>query len=350
MPQASSAPAPGPATLSFPYETAPAPGRWTEIHPDVRWLRMPLPFALDHINLWMLRGPDGWTVIDTGYHNAATRSAWDELLPHHAPLERIVVTHCHPDHFGHAGWFTSAFGLPLYMTEAEYLTGHALYESTSGYGADALANLYRLHGLDAGRLEAISSRPSGYRKAITPPPKTFRRIVHGDVLQLGCHAWRVIVGYGHAPEHASLYCETLGLLVSGDMLLPKISTNTSVWTTEPDGDPVAQFLTSIRGFTELPDDTLVLPSHGMPFRGIRARVEALDAHHAERLEELLGACDEPRTAAEILPVLFRRELDTHQLFFAMGEAIAHLNHLLHRGRVERSMGADGAYRFQATRH
>ena len=333
--------------LSYPFDAPPLPGRWTAICDGVHWIRMPLPFALNHINLWLLRGPSGWTLVDTGFNDPTTREAWAELLPHHTPLEQLVVTHYHPDHFGLAGWLMERLRLPLYMTEAEYLTAHAMYDSSAGYGSEPLSELYRAHGLDEKRLSEVNARPASYRKSVAPPPRAFRRIVHGDRLQLGAHEWRVIVGHGHAPEHASLYCETLGLLISGDMLLPKISTNTSVWSTQPDGDPVAQFLSSIGDFTDLPDDTLVLPSHGLPFRGIRARVAALQTHHEDRLRELVAACDVPRTAAEIVPVLFRRELDTHQLFFAMGEAIAHLNHLLHRHRVTRTAGTDGAFRFLA---
>lgn len=335
--------------LSFPCPDAPAPGEWIAISEDVRWIRMPLPFALDHINLWLLRGPDGWTIIDTGIHTEATLAAWETLLAAHDPLEQLVVTHYHPDHFGLAGWFVRRSGLPLLMTESEYLTAHVLYESGAGYGPEGLRALYGAHGLDEIRLDAVTTRPTSYRNVITEPPRTFRRVMHGDRLALGNHEWRVIVGYGHAPEHASLYCEALGLLISGDMLLPRISTNVSVWATEPDGDPVGQFLSSIRGYADLPPDTLVLPSHGLPFRGMHARIQALEEHHAQRLDELLAACATPRTAAETVPVLFRRELDTHQLFFAMGEAIAHLNHLHHRGRVARTVGPDGAYRFQARR-
>ena len=332
--------------LVYPFPAVPTPGTWVEIHPDVHWVRMGLPFALDHVNLWLLRGPEGWTLVDTGFHDAATRSAWETLLPQHPP-ERMVVTHYHPDHFGQAGWLTERHGLPLLMTQAEYLTAHAVYAATAGYGAEGLARLYRSHGMDEAGLAAVTGRPTSYRHSISPPPTTYRRLSHGERLSIGFHDWEVIAGFGHSPEHASLYCESLGLLVSGDMLLPRISTNTSVWSTEPEADPVAQFLASIGDFTRLPADTLVLPSHGLPFRGLHARVDALRDHHRQRLAELLAACDRPRCAVDILPVLFRRPLDNHQTFFAMGEGIAHLNHLYHQGRLDRETGADGVHRFAA---
>jgi glyoxylase-like metal-dependent hydrolase (beta-lactamase superfamily II) len=348
MTTTASAPAAAPA-LQYPFAAPPGTGTWTEVADGVRWIRMPLPFALDHINLWLLRGPNGWTIVDSGFNAPATRDAWAQILPHHTPLEQLVVTHYHPDHMGHAGWFVRTHGLPLTMTEAEYLTAHALCEGTSGYGPGALRTVYGMHGLPEETLVALEARPTSYRNVVTEPPHQFRRMTHGDVMRLGDHDWRVIVGYGHSPEHASLYCDALRIVISGDMLLPKISTNVSVWSTQPEGDPVRQFLTSIRAYLDLPEDTLVLPSHGLPFRGIAQRVAQLTLHHEERLAELLAACDQPRTAAEIVPVLFRRPLDTHQTFFAVGEAIAHLNHLMHRGKLERMLGPDGVYRFAAHR-
>ena len=189
------------------------------------------------------------------------------------------------------------------------------------------------------------ARKHSYRRAISEPPTTFRRMLDGDVLHIGGREWRVIMGYGHAPEHAALYCEELGVLISGDMVLPKISTNVSVWASEPEGDPLELFLRSVEHYAELPAETFVLPSHGLPFQGLRPRAAALREHHRLRLDELLGACNHPVSAADIVPVLFRRQLDSHQMMFAMGEAIAHLNHLLYQRRIVREAGPDGILRF-----
>jgi glyoxylase-like metal-dependent hydrolase (beta-lactamase superfamily II) len=231
------------------------------------------------------------------------------------------------------------------MSEADYLTAHAQYEVQAGHGSDAAARLFEQHGLDAQRVAAIAGRGNSYRKIVSEPPLQFMRIMDGDEVSIGGRAWRVIVGYGHAPEHAALYCESLGVLISGDMLLPKISTNVSVWPTEPEGDPLKLFLRSIDRFVELPADTLVLPSHGLPFRGAHLRVQALHDHHRDRLAEVAEACASGATAADLLPLLFRRTLDMHQTFFAMGEAIAHLHYLWHQGRLARSRDA-GVWRFR----
>jgi len=335
--------------LEFPLPVPPAAGTVTPVADGVFWLRMPLPFALDHINLWLLRDGAGYSIVDCGFGSDTTRAAWDAIFTQHAPVVRVIATHYHPDHVGLAGWLTRRWKVELWMTEAEYLTAHAVWEGLAGYGGDALARLFHSHGLNAEGVAAIGSRGNAYRRSVAELPTTFRRITEGDRIGIGANEWRVIVGYGHAPEHAALYSENLGVLISGDMLLPKISTNTSVWSTEPEGDPVGQFLSSISRFTELPADTLVLPAHGLPFRGIDTRVAALHEHHRDRLRELRDACTgAARTAAEVLPVLFRRTLDSHQLYFAMGEAIAHMNRLLAENAVTRTLGADGIYRFAAT--
>jgi glyoxylase-like metal-dependent hydrolase (beta-lactamase superfamily II) len=335
--------------LSFPFDTPVEPGTVREVVAGVYWLRMPLPFALDHINLWLLRDGDGWTAVDCGIAIEETRGYWDRVLREvvgASGLSRVLVTHFHPDHFGNAGWLTRRFDAPLWMSESDYLTAHAQYQVQAGHGSDAAAQLFAQHGLDAERVSSIAERGNSYRKIVSEPPIRFMRIMEGDDIAVGGNRWRVITGYGHAPEHASLYCESLGVLISGDMLLPKISTNVSVWPTEPEGDPLKLFLRSIDRFLEVPSDTLVLPSHGLPFRGAHERVRMLHEHHRERLEEVMEACASPVTATDLLPVLFRRKLDMHQTFFAMGEAIAHLHYLWHQGKIRRMRDANGIYRFQ----
>jgi len=347
-PAAAVAPPVTPSLLRFPHASPVTPGTVQEVAPGVYWLRMPLPFALDHINLWLLRDGDGWTAVDCGIALQETQAHWDRILKDVvgvAGLTRVLVTHFHPDHFGNAGWLTRRFDAPLWMTESDYLTAHAQYQVHAGHGSDAAARLFAQHGLDAERVAAIASRGNSYRKIVSEPPTQFMRIMEGDEIAIGGNRWRVIIGYGHAPEHASLYCEALGVVISGDMLLPKISTNVSVWPTEPEGDPLQLFLRSIDRFLELDDDTLVLPSHGLPFRGAHARVQMLHDHHRDRLAEVIEACSSSVTAADLLPVLFRRKLDSHQTFFAMGEAIAHLHYLWRQGRLLRSQDADGNYRF-----
>jgi len=341
------------SALEFPHADAPAPGTVRAIAPGVHWLRMPLPFALDHINLWLLEDEGGWTIVDTGLSDEATRALWEQVIASTVgkrPVRRVLVTHFHPDHAGNAGWLCARFGAPLWITQGEYLTAHAVRAGAAGFVAEATLALFRAHGLDEARLGQLGMRGNQYRRLVGELPTSYRRIIDGESIVVGGRAWRVISGYGHAPEHASLHCEVPGLVISGDMLLPSISTHVGVWPTDPEGDPLGYFLRSIRRYRELPADVLVLPSHGLPFRGAHARVAQLEAHHEARLAELLQACGEaPRSAADVLALIFRRPLDTQQMFFAMGEAIAHLHYLERAGSLRRTLGADGVARFAAAK-
>ena len=231
------------------------------------------------------------------------------------------------------------------MPQAEYLTAHAVAHEHSGYGTIATCELFRAHGLAGEYIDQLAQRGNSYRRGVPDLPVAYRRLLAGDEFAVGAHRWSVIAGYGHSPEHASLYCADVGIFISGDMLLPKISTNVSVWPPEPDGDPLARFLASLGSYADLPSQTLVLPSHGLPFVGIATRVRQLREHHAARLAELERAASRPVTAADIVPVLFPRALDIQQRLFAMGEAIAHLNHLWHAGRLVRE-GTNGTIRFR----
>jgi len=344
-----------PASLQFPFADPPPTGTTLEVVPGVRWLRMVLPFALDHINLWLLDdekdGVAGFTIVDSGLSNEATREAWEKIFAAHLggrPVHRLIVTHYHPDHAGNAGWLVERFGCEMWMTQGEYLTAHAVMDNAAGYSPEASVALYKANGMDSTHDDGLAKRGHFYRKSVRPLPSRYRRMFEGETITIGPHKWRVMVGNGHAPEHASLYCAALGVCISGDMLLPKISTNVSVWSIEPNGDPLQQFLASIRAYLSLPPDTLILPSHWLPFRGAHERVAALEQHHADRLAELeasLAAAKGPLAAFEVLQTLFRRKLDTHQTTFAMGEAIAHLHYLLNAGRAARVVGADGIVRY-----
>jgi len=339
--------APLESPLRMRWPAPPSPGTVFEVAPGLKWLRMPLPFALDHINLWLLARDDAWTVVDCGYGDAPTRALWqrhfDATLAGR-PIGQVIATHYHPDHLGNAAWLAARWGCTVAMPQAEYLTAHAVADECGGYGTGPTSALLRMHGLSEEHLAAIEARGNTYRRGVPELPHAFQRLLAGDEISVGARNWRVIPGYGHSPEHGSLYCADLGVLISGDMLLPKISTNVSVWPVEPDADPLARFLASLERLEQLPPETLVLPSHGLPFVGIHARVEQLRAHHGARLAELETAASRPVTATDMLSILFPRPLDLQQRYFAMGEAVAHLNHLWHAGRLTRRLEG-GVLRF-----
>ena len=321
--------------IQYPIAEPPAVGSVIPVAPGLLWVRMPLPFALDHINLWLLADGEHWTAVDTGFALDIVRDAWRSILAER-PLSRVVVTHFHPDHLGLAAWLQELTGAPLIMTAGDYLTAQVVHAQIGNFGVPGMVAFFRSHGLDDEMAAGLIARGNAYARGVPTLPDTFAAIADGDDLIIGGDHWRVIIGHGHAPEHASLYCGDRGILISGDMLLPRISTNISVWAVLPDADPLGDFLASLERLRMLPADTLVLPSHGLPFRGMHARIDQLQEHHAARCEDLLVATAVPRSAAELIPVLFPRPIaDPHQAMFAMGEAIAHLNYLERARRLER---------------
>jgi len=345
--------------LHYPFgDELPAPGAALEVAPGVRWVRMPLPFALDHIHLWLLRdrdgdGREGWAIVDCGVADDATRTAWEQVFARHLdglPVLRVIVTHMHPDHIGNAAWLCERWNCRLWISATDWNAARIASQSTTGFGGEHAAAFFRMHGLvDPQAIAKVRARGGYYASMVPEVPRQFRRLMDGQVLRIGDHAWRCIAGYGHAPEHIALHCEALGVLVSGDMVLPRISTNVSVIDIEPEADPLPLYLASIERMRALPAGTLVLPSHGRPFTGLHERIAQLLRHHEERFADTLAACRaRPCSAADLLPVLFRRALDLHQTTFAMGEAIAHLHALAGRGLLRARTDADGVRRFEAT--
>ncbi|UZD54511.1 MBL fold metallo-hydrolase [Caldimonas aquatica] len=346
--------------LDYPLaDRLPETGRSLEVAPGVRWVRMGLPFALDHINLWLLRdeqeGQAGWTIVDCGITSDATRAAWESVFEHELqglPVLRVIVTHMHPDHIGLAHWLTERWGAGgrdcrLWISATDFNAARIASQSTTGFGGEAAARFFASHGLtDPDSLQKVRARANYYASMVPQVPAQFRRLMDGAAVDIGGRPWRCIAGYGHSPEHISLYCDELRVLISGDMLLPRISTNVSVIDLEPEANPLPLYLGSVHALTALPTDTLVLPSHGRPFRGLHERVRQLKEHHDLRLAEVMQACAErPCSAADLLPVLFKRTLDLHQTTFAIGEAIAHLHALWFDGRLRRIRGEDGVFRF-----
>jgi glyoxylase-like metal-dependent hydrolase (beta-lactamase superfamily II) len=339
------------SALEYPFDTPPASGEIRQVAPGIAWLRMPLPYVLDHINLWMLDDDRGVAIIDTGIGNEITRTFWDRIFTQHLngrTVTRVLITHLHPDHAGNAGWLTERFKVPLTCSQGDFLMAHAWRDQSSGYQVDALVDLFRHHGLDEDSLtELDATRGTAYRRAVPRFPERYQRLIDGDMVRIGSTDWQVIMGYGHAPEHASLYSAERKVLIAGDMILPRISTNVSVSAVSPEGNPLKRFIDSVKVLGRLPDDTFVLPSHGLPFYGLQLRARQLVEHHDARFLELEAACAKPRIAAELIPILFRRKLDAQGLFFAMGETLAHLNYLVEAGRMRREPAPGDRTRYVA---
>ena len=368
--------------LHYPLgQTLPEPGRTLTVAPGVKWIRMALPFALDHINLWLLRdtleGQDGWTVVDCCICRDEAKAQWEDIFANELeglPILRVIVTHMHPDHIGLAHWLCERWSMEdhspgalgerhrreaasekpawtcrLWISATDYNAARIGSHSTTGFGGAGAAAFFASHGLtDPASLEKIRDRASYYPSMVPSVPGQYRRLMDGQSVTIGGHTWRCISGHGHAPEHIALHNAALGVLISGDMILPRISTNVSVYDVEPESDALAQFLDSLEKYRPLPEATLVLPSHGKPFTGLHERIQQLKDHHADRLAEVLEACQaKPCSGADILPVMFKRPLDLHQTTFAMGEAVAHLHRLWFAGQVRRERDAQGVWRFIA---
>jgi glyoxylase-like metal-dependent hydrolase (beta-lactamase superfamily II) len=357
------------AALHYPFdkasdETLPKAASTIEVAPGVRWIRMALPFALNHINLWLLRdemeGQQGWTVVDCCIDRAESREQWNQIFESELeglPILRVIVTHMHPDHIGLAHWLCERWSTPdhtcrLWISATDFnaarMACHPSPKMAAGHGGEVAANFVQSHGMsNLDHLRQIRERTGYYAQMVPKVPGSYVRLMDGMSVQIGGKTWHCIAGYGHAPEHIALHCPHLNVLISGDMILPRISTNVSVYDLEPEGNSLFLFLESIAKMKALPETTLILPSHGKPFTGLHERIRQLEQHHAERLSEVMTACAEkPQTAHDIVAIMFKRALDLHQLTFAQGEALAHLHMLWHQGNLVRKL-IHGVYRFQA---
>lgn len=339
-----------PRDIVYLVEEDPAPGSLIDIAPGVRWLRMPLPFRLDHINLWLLEDDKGWTIIDSGLATDECRAIWENVFAHALdgrPIHRIILTHFHSDHTGLAGWIAKRFGAELWMTDGEWQRTQIFHNARSDDWIDTVGGFFSKAGCPDDIVAATRQRWSSIGDRVTPLPDRTQRIGEGDTIRIGDFDWQVLIGRGHAPEHASLYCAETDTLIAGDQVLPKISPNVSVYPGNPEENPLADFLDSIVKFRgTLPDSATILPSHKLPFTGLHTRLDELSHHHDDRLGVAWDCCDDPRTVMDVTRVLFRSGLDSLQTSLAVSEALAHLNLLVSRGELDRDSRRDGVFEFQ----
>lgn len=338
--------------LRYPFPDPPAEGEAVSVASGVLWMRLPLPMALDHVNVYALDDGDGWTIIDTGFASKRSRSIWEKLLAgplQGRPVKRVIVTHHHPDHVGLAGWFMQN-GATLCMPRTGWLMARMLtLDVQETLSAEALA-FYKLAGMDPAVLaQRRTDRPFNFADCVAPLPLGYTRLVDADSIAIGGRTWDIRMGNGHAPEHATFWSRDDNLVIGGDQLLPSISPNLGVYPTEPDADPVTDWLRScemFQGFAT--DDQLVLGGHKLPFTGLPLRLHQLIGNHHSALERLLAHLTEPRSAGECFVPLFKRNIKSGEYGLALVEAVAHLNHLHQAGLATRIMREDGAWGFQAT--
>jgi glyoxylase-like metal-dependent hydrolase (beta-lactamase superfamily II) len=327
--------------LRYPWENHPGPDQVVEVMPGVLWVRLKLPFRLNHVNIYLLADGDGWAMVDSGFGNEESIAAWTALFD--GPLAdvkitRLIVTHSHPDHVGLAGWVVERFNCPLYMSQVEYL--QSVYHQNRGTEERKLAQrlFFRRHGMDENLTDKLLGRGQDYLKRVSVLPPSYRRISHGDEISIGTRRFKVITGGGHALDQVTLYCAADKLFLSADQVLSKISPNVSVWAVEPDQNSLGEYLASLASLTTT-----------LPFYGLKTRIKQLADHHEERCRLIADACREtPKTSKELVPVVFHKHvLDVHQMGFAAGELIAHVNYMLVEGRLT-AEETDGVLHFRTT--
>lgn len=325
-----------PGRLEFPWPDAPPPGEARAIAPGLLWARLPLPFRLNHVNVWLIEESDGWTVIDTGCATPEIIATWESLLA--GPMKgrgisRLVVTHGHVDHIGLAGWMVSRFDAVFVGTFAEWLWARLSHIHDVPGSAKAFRDYLARHGFDQAMADIFVKSRGRFIDLSTTVPGTIKEIRHGDMLRMGARDWRVIVTRGHAFEHASFYNAESNILIAGDHLLPKISPVIAVYEMAPDSDPLNDYLTSFPYFDDVAGDALILPSHGLPYNGLRTRISELRDHHRQRLAVSEEFLRQPMTALQLATEMFPHIRESNDVAFALGETLAHVNYLLRRGAV-----------------
>ncbi|HUO91989.1 MAG TPA: MBL fold metallo-hydrolase [Rhizomicrobium sp.] len=331
--------------LDYPFETRPELGETIEVAPGIHWIRMRLPMQLNHINLWLLEDGDGWTIVDTGIRDETTADAWKKLFAGAMagrPVKRVIVTHLHPDHVGLAGWLVRRFDVELWMSRTDYLMCRNLVADTGEEAPEEGIRFYRAAGFADDAIEAYRTRFGGFGRGVYRLPNAYRRIQEGETIEIGTRQWEIVVGRGHAPEHACLWSRTDNIFISGDQILPRISSNVSLFPTEPDANPLQDWLDSCSKLeTLLPPETLVLPAHNEPFRGAKLRLKELIDGHETAMEKVIALCKTPQRAVDLFPALFRTRITSGNYLMATGESLAHLNCLMARGALDRTPDQEG---------
>ncbi|MDH3756905.1 MAG: MBL fold metallo-hydrolase [Gammaproteobacteria bacterium] len=333
----------------YAFDSKPETGTTMPVADGIHWLRMPLPFDLDHINLWLLEDGGGWAIVDTGICTSTSKDIWRKTFSNTMagrPVTHVIATHLHPDHLGCAGWLTRHFDVDLWMTREEYMLGRLLLADTGKPAPEEAIRFYAAAGFSEENLQEYRDRFGFFGRMVSRLPESYLRIHENDRLSLGELSWRALIGRGHSPAHACLYCEEQNLLISGDQVLPTISANVSVWPTEPAANPLKHWLESLAALRQqIPEDVLVLPAHGKPFRGAHDRIDALIAEHVQRLESLHEYLGKPCRAIDTFEILYRRRVPGTHRMMATGEAIAHLNYLVAAGDAVAQDDADGVIWF-----
>ena len=338
-------------TIRYPWDQPPNNGEIREIAEGIIWLRLPLPMKLDHVNIYILDDGDGWTLIDTGMKTRKVIGMWQNLIDNilsGKPIKRVIATHHHPDHVGLHGWFVEHYGAEYVSTQVAYLTARMLTLDTQETYLESQISFYRKAGMRSDLFEARKSeRPFNFSDIVHPIPIGFKQISEGDKIEMGGRTWDIRVDHGHAPDHATFWSCDDRLVLSGDQIIPSISSNIGVYPTEPDANPLKEWMISCERLKQFSKgDQLALPGHKLPFSGMPLRLTQLLENHNGALDRLRLDLKTPKTAGEVMPAIFKRNIEDSEYSLGLVEALAHCNYLWHAGEIRRSLDDDGAYRWQ----
>ncbi len=343
------------SAIRYMFDKAPEPGATQEVVEGLTWLRLPLPFILNHVNVWILddggKGRrNGVTIIDAGADKAESRAIWERVINEDLKgrsINKLVCTHGHPDHVGLAGWLVEKLGIQLHMTLAEWLAPQVWREEGLKPMRPEVEAFYRSHGVADEAIAKIRQVREAAPFRNHPLPNGFVRFRDGDTLRFGKRSWKVLVNGGHADEHASFWSKKDGILIAGDQVLSKITPVVGVFPSQPESDPLTDYLRSLVRLKKIPDDTLVLPSHGMPFRGLHIRLNELAHHHERRLAQLMGLMTKPTDGCTLAQGLFQKAMAEGQTLLALAETLAHAHHLVSEGKAKRAVDKKGRITFVA---
>ena len=324
----------------------PVPLEPIEVAEGILWFRLPMPIALDHINIYLLDDGDSWVLIDTGLADTKSIEIWTDILKKYLskrPIQKIIGTHFHPDHVGLSGWLIERTGAEFWMTQIEWLSARQAYLTVDSGASHAMSAFYKKANLKPDLIKIYEDIGNDYRSMVTPIPLEYERIEHSTSFKIGDRVWKPVFGSGHSPDHVSFYCEKDRIMLGGDMLLPRITPIIAVWWQEPNADPLEGYIEFLKTLGSIGSDALILPAHNRPYKELQTRVADLISHHNERLEITYEACKNENSAEAIMQELFTRKLDPFQTRFAIGETIAHINNLIKKGTLKRRLDDDGVY-------
>ncbi len=324
--------------ITYPFSKQPEFNVIQEIAPRIYWLRLAMPFSLDHINLWLFEEDNDWTLVDTGPNTSSSRASWQEIFSSqlkNKPIGRVICTHAHPDHIGLVGWISEQQSAKLLMSKGEFEFYHQLFAKKAQTPFSQIERFYLLAGAGDKEAQRYVKHIQIFSDLIYPMADIYQQLEHEDRITLGKYQWLVHIGKGHSPEHICLFCEELNLFIAGDQLLPTISPNVSVWPTKPDANPMADFLASCHDISKIINNkTLVLPAHGLPFYGGNNRLNTLVEETEKNLDDLYDFCQLPITVSDVFPILFKAKINESNMMLAYGEALASLNYLCVQGKIE----------------